>query len=126
MSLTEMSETRGPTILTVEDEILISEFLGDILHGAGYEVVAASNANDAIATLECRDDIRLVITDVNMPGSMDGLRLASAVRGRWPPIKIIVATGRTPPENDRMPRGSAFLSKPYDPEAVIAAVRGLL
>jgi CheY-like chemotaxis protein len=122
-----MSERRGPTIiLTVEDEFLISEFLGEILRDAGYEVVATSNASDAIATLERRDDIRLVITDINMPGSIDGLRLAAAVRGRWPPIKIIVATGRTRPDNDRMPPGSAFLSKPYDPEAVVAAVQGLL
>jgi CheY-like chemotaxis protein len=61
-----------------------------------------------------------------MPGSMDGLKLASAVRGKWPPIKIIVATGKAPPEMDQMPHGSLFLSKPYDPEMVIRAVRTLL
>ena len=64
-------------ILTVEDEFLVSEFLGHVLTSAGYEVVAAANADDAIAILEKRDDIRIVITDINMPGSMDGLRLAA-------------------------------------------------
>lgn len=121
-----MSKRRRPTILTVEDELFISEYLGDVLRDAGYEVVATFNADDAIAVLEARNDIHLVITDINMPGSMDGLRLANAVRGRWPPIKIIVATGRTRPAGDRMPGGSVFLSKPYDPEAVVAAVRALL
>jgi two-component system, response regulator PdtaR len=126
MSLSDMSDERRPTILTVEDEILISEYLGDVLRDAGYEVVATSNASDAIGILERTDDISVIITDINMPGSMDGLRLANAVRGRWPPIKIIVATGRTRPEGDQIPPGSVFLSKPYDPKAVIAAVQGLL
>jgi CheY-like chemotaxis protein len=121
-----MGEQRGPTILIVEDEILISEYLGDLLRDAGYEVVSASNADEAIAIVESRSNIRLVITDINMPGSMDGLRLAHAVRGRWPPIKIIIATGRRRPADDQVPRGSLFLSKPYDPSAVISAVRHLL
>jgi CheY-like chemotaxis protein len=121
-----MSEERRPAILTVEDEIFISEYLGDLLRDAGYEVVSTSNADDAIAILESRSNIRLIITDINMPGSMDGLRLATAVRGRWPPIKIIIATGRGRPTDDQMPRGSLFLSKPYDSKAVISAVQRLL
>jgi len=121
-----MSENPGQTILTVEDEILISEYLGDVLREAGYEVVATSNADDAIAILESRDDIRLIITDINMPGSMDGLKLASAVRGRWPPVKIIVTTGQRRPTEKEMPTGSLFLSKPYLPELVINAVQRLL
>jgi CheY-like chemotaxis protein len=121
-----MSEQRRSTILIVEDEILISAYLGDLLRDAGYDVVEASNADDAIAILESRSNIRLVITDINMPGSMDGLRLASAVRDRWPPIKIIVATGQGRPTDDRMPRDSLFVPQPYDPRTVIAAVQHLL
>ena len=68
-------------ILTVEDEPLVSAYLGQVLNLAGYNVIAVANADEAIAILETRDDIRLVITDVNMPGSMDGLKLAAAVRG---------------------------------------------
>ena len=117
-----MTESRGLTILIVDDELLIREYLGDLLLDAGYGVVGASNANDAIAILESRNDIPLIITDINMPGSMDGLMLAEAVRGRWPPIKIMIATGQARPAHDRMPHGSVFLPKPYDPEMVIAAV----
>jgi two-component system, response regulator PdtaR len=71
-------------ILTVEDETLLSAYLGGVLEDAGYQVVAAANADEAIEILEARDDIRVIITDINMPGSMDGLRLAMAVKDRWP------------------------------------------
>lgn len=121
-----MSESHAPTILTVEDEVLIAEYLGDLLREAGYQVVAAANADDAIAILEGRNDIRVIITDINMPGSMDGLRLAEAVRRRWPPIKIIVSTGWRRPTSEQLPNGSLFLSKPYGSRAVIAAIKRLL
>src|ERR1700734_1423173 len=99
-------------ILTVEDETLLSAYLGQVLKDAGYQVIAAANADEAIEILEARDDIRIVITDVNMPGSMDGLRLAAAVKDRWPPIKIIVVTGHKPPELDELPSDSLFVAKP--------------
>jgi len=110
-------------ILTVEDEPLVGEYLGDVLRDAGYEVIAASNSDEAIAVLESRDDIGIIITDVNMPGSMDGLKLAVAVKGRWPPIKIIIATGKAKPDERQMPPDSRFLPKPYAPERVLEAVR---
>ena len=100
-------------ILTVEDEFLVSEYLGHLLTSAGYEVFAASNADDAIDILEKRNDIRLVITDVNMPGSMDGLKLAAAVRGRWPPIKIIVASGMGIPRAKEMRALPGRAARPY-------------
>src|SRR5271155_3117467 len=96
-------------VLTVEDEFLLSEYLREVLEGAGYRVIATGNADEAIAVLEARHDIRIVITDVNMPGSMDGLRLAAAVKDRWPPIKIIIATGKDAPRKDEMPKDSQFL-----------------
>jgi CheY-like chemotaxis protein len=80
-------------ILTVEDEFLISEYLRAILEARGHKVVATFDADEAIGVLEKADDIQLVITDINMPGSMDGLRLAAAIRERWPPIYLIVVTG---------------------------------
>jgi two-component system, response regulator PdtaR len=110
-------------ILTVEDETIVSAFLGEVLRDAGYRVIATANADEAIRILEARDDIRIVITDVNMPGSMDGLRLAAAVKDRWPPIKIIIASGKPAPLNSEMPSDSRFLPKPYAPHEVLAAVR---
>src|ERR1700735_3376146 len=112
-------------ILTVEDEEPLRAYLGEILEDAGYSVIAAASADEAIAVLESRNDIRTVITDINMPGSMDGLRLAAAVRGRWPPIKIIVVTGHKPPELDELPNDSLFVAKPYTAARMIAAVNEL-
>jgi CheY-like chemotaxis protein len=99
-------------ILAVEDETLVRDYLTDILEEAGYQVVSAANADEAIEILESRNDIRILITDVNMPGSMDGLRLACAVKDRWPPIKIIIATGREPPRSDAMPIIVNFCQSP--------------
>ena len=78
-------------ILTVEDEFLISEYLRAILEGGGHTVIATFDADEAIKVLERVRDIQLVVTDIDMPGSMDGLRLAAAIRHRWPPIHLIVA-----------------------------------
>ena len=110
-------------ILTVEDEQPLREYLGEILEDAGYSVIAAADADEAISILESRNDIRTIITDINMPGSMDGLRLAAAVRGRWPPIRIIIATGKGAPGAGEMPPGSQFVAKPYRPDRILAAVR---
>jgi CheY-like chemotaxis protein len=110
-------------ILTVEDEQPLREYLGEILEDAGYSVIAAADADQAIAILESRNDIRIIITDINMPGSMDGLKLAAAVRGRWPPIRIIIATGKGAPGAGEMPPGSQFVGKPYRPDRILAAVR---
>lgn len=109
-------------ILTVEDEFLISEQLGEMLARAGYNVVATADADEAVAILESRNDVRIIITDINMPGSMDGLKLAAAVRDRWPPIEIIIATGAGRPAAERMPRRSQFLPKPFQEGRVLAAV----
>jgi CheY-like chemotaxis protein len=113
------------TVLTVEDEEAVSEYLSEVLREAGHHVIATSNADDAIKVLEARADIRVIMTDINMPGSMDGLKLAAAVRDKWPPIKIIITTGRGRPPADQMPKGSAFIPKPYDAAALRALVARL-
>jgi two-component system, response regulator PdtaR len=88
----------------------------------GYGVLTALNADEAIHLLETEADIRTVFTDIEMPGSMDGLRLAAAVRDRWPPINIILTTGKKPPENEQIPTKSLFIAKPYLPEDVLSAL----
>ena len=97
-------------ILTVEDEFLISEYLRAILEGGGHKVIATFDAGEAIEVLERVRDIQLVITDIDMPGSMDGLRLAAAIRDRWPPIHLIMVTGLTPQGSTNCP-GTAYLSE---------------
>jgi CheY-like chemotaxis protein len=80
-------------IHVVEDESLVRGYLGDMLSEAGQQVIEAEKADEAIALLETRRDIHIIFTDINMPGSMDGVRLAAVVRDRWPPVRIIVASG---------------------------------
>jgi CheY-like chemotaxis protein len=111
-------------ILVVDDETLIRLDAVQIAEDAGFEVLEAANADEAIEILEGRDDIRVVFTDIQMPGSMDGLKLARAVRHRWPPIKIIVTSGRQIPMEQDIPQGGRFLPKPYNPRRVQAALRG--
>ena len=110
-----------PTVLIVEDEFLIREMLKEELEDAGYRVISVSNADQAIRVLEQREDVHLVFTDINMPGSMDGLRLASCVRDRWPPVHIIVTTGRAKPQ--RLPPNALFIAKPYLGRNVVAAMQ---
>ena len=110
-------------ILTVEDEFLISEYLHGILESGGHRVIAAFDADEAIDVLERLGDIELVITDINMPGSMDGLRLAAAIRDRWPPIHLIVVTGFAPPNRGELPYDSLFIPKPYGAAEILSAVR---
>lgn len=110
------------TILIVEDEALIRDHAVTIIRDAGYQVVEAANADEAIGILEKRLDITIVFTDVQMPGSMDGLKLAEAIRGRWPPIKIIATSGNVNVGLSDLPDGGRFVKKPYTREHIIAAI----
>lgn len=83
----------GPVILIVEDEFLLRLDSAETIESAGFVVIQAANANEAIAILSARPDIHVVFTDIQMPGSMDGLKLARFFRDRWPPIKIVATSG---------------------------------
>src|ERR1700733_4713037 len=113
-------------ILVVEDEAIIRMGAVQILEDAGFVIVEAGNADDAMRILESRNDIRAVFTDINMPGTLDGMRLARAVRGRWPPIHLIVTSGLISPGEDEFPANGRFIRKPYKSEHVIATLRELL
>jgi two-component system, response regulator PdtaR len=113
------SESKRSVVLVVEDEFLIRMDALDMIRGAGFDVLEAANADEAIAILEVRPDITLVFTDIQMPGSMDGLKLAAAIRGRWPPIKIIATSGRVKLSDDDLPSGSRFVPKPYSAREIV-------
>jgi DNA-binding response OmpR family regulator len=110
-------------ILVVEDELLLGLDISDALKDEGYDVITVANADDAIKVLEYRNDIRTTFTDIDLPGSMDGLKLAAAVRDRWPPVNIIVTTGMRKPRRDEVPARSLFVAKPYHSGEVVEAVR---
>ncbi|MGM4896879.1 response regulator [Tardiphaga sp. 839_C3_N1_4] len=110
-----------PTVLVVEDEVLIRDFVSEELTDAGFEVIQVGTADEAIAVLEARQDVHLVFTDIDMPGSMDGLKLAAAVRDRWPPVHIIITTGKARPLS--IPANALFIPKPYLGRNVVTAMR---
>ena len=118
-------EARRPVVLIVEDEFLLRMDAVDMIKAAGFEALEAGNADDAIDILEARPDITVVFTDIQMPGSMDGLKLVQAVRGRWPPIKIIATSGRLHFSETDLPEGGRFLPKPYSPAQVTGVLREL-
>ena len=112
-------------VLVVEDETLIRMDIVDQLEDEGCTVFEAANADQAIAILAAQPMIRILFTDIDMPGSMDGLKLAAAVRDRWPPVKIIVTSGHRMVEITELPDGSVFFAKPYRHEGVMTSIREL-
>jgi two-component system, response regulator PdtaR len=114
-----------PVILIVEDEFLLRMDSAELIEDAGFEVIQAANADEAIAILTARPEIHVVFTDVQMPGSMDGLKLARFVRDRWPPIKIVATSGHVVVEAEDLPTGSVFLPKPYLGTEIVTMLREL-
>jgi len=113
-------------VLVVEDEPLIRVMAAAMFENDGFEVLEAATADEAIHVLEMRKDMALVFTDVEMPGNMDGLRLMSVIRERWPPVKLIVTSGRFRVTDNQFPSDVAFFSKPYDPGKILSQARVLL
>jgi CheY-like chemotaxis protein len=111
--------------MLVEDDFFIRMNASQMIEAAGFIVVEAANSDDAIAILEVRLDITIVFTDIQMPGSMDRLKLAAAIRGRWPPIHIIATSRLVGVRKDDLPNGGRFLPKPYSPAQIIGALREL-
>jgi two-component system, response regulator PdtaR len=103
-----------PTVLLVEDEPLIRMVVSEFLTDQGLEVLEAGNAENALDILEERPDVRLLFTDINMPGSLDGVDLAREVHERWPELLLVLTTGYRMPPLARIPTGCEFVVKPYD------------
>jgi two-component sensor histidine kinase/CheY-like chemotaxis protein len=115
-----------PAVLVVEDEMLLRMRAVDMVEDAGFSAVEAINADDALAILESRSDIELLFTDIQMPGSMDGLKLAYAVHERWPLIKIILVSGQLKLTDDDKPADSRFFGKPLDVKQMIAEMQDMM
>ncbi len=112
-----MAESSKPRelILVVEDESLIRMNSVDMIRDLGFDVIEAMNADEAVSLLETVPDIKVVFTDIQMPGSMDGLLLAAVIRDRWPPVALLVTSGKVRPPAVDMPLGARFIRKPYSP-----------
>lgn len=118
--------TPVPNVLVVEDEMILRMRAVDIVEDAGFNPVEAINADQAISILESRSDISLLFTDIQMPGSIDGLTLAHAVHDRWPSIKIILVSGQVKPSESERPADSRFFGKPLGVDQMIAELQGMV
>jgi two-component sensor histidine kinase len=121
-----INSTEVPNVLVVEDEMILRMRAVDIVEDAGFRSVQAVNADEAISILESRSDISLLFTDIQMPGSIDGLKLAHAVHDRWPSIKIILVSGEVKPSDAERPQDSRFFGKPLGVQQMIAELQGMV
>ncbi len=113
-------------VLVVEDEPITRMDVVEQLEESGFKVFEAPDADRAIKILEANSAIRVLFTDIDMPGSMDGLKLAAAVRDRWPPIRIVVASGLRKINVDSLPADSRFFTKPYSVIEIAATMRSMV
>ena len=113
-------------VLVVEDEMVLRLRAVDIVEDAGFTAVEAVNADEALAILESRSDISILFSDIQMPGSMDGLKLAHAVHARWPAIKIILVSGQVKLSDSDRPADSRFFGKPLGMKQMIAELREMV
>jgi CheY-like chemotaxis protein len=113
-------------VLVVEDEMLLRMRAVGMVEDAGFTSVEAVDADEAVAILESRSDIALIFSDIQMPGTMDGLMLAHMVHKRWPPIRIILVSGQLKLETSDMPPGSRFFGKPLEADVMMAQMRNMI
>ena len=115
-----------PVILVVDDEALLRWYATDTLEENGFSVVEAKDAADALRVLESRKDVRLLFTDIQMPGNLDGLDLAREVHARWPHMLLVITSGQIKPAKFEIPDDGRFVGKPYRTEDLLAQVNDLL
>jgi CheY-like chemotaxis protein len=115
-----------PVVLVVEDDELLRMFAVEMIEEAGFVVTEAPNADVAMRLLEGRGDIGVIFTDIEMPGSMNGLSLAHAVASRWPPIRIVATSGHIKIGEGDLPDGGRFIAKPYRQHQVVNMLNELV
>ena len=111
-----------PRVLVVEDEPLLRMFNADMLIDAGFDVIEASDADEALRLLETMRDIKVVFTDVEMPGALDGFALAERIEAKWPEIGVVVTSGRRYPPPAFSARARCFVPKPFAAAQVVGMI----
>ena len=122
---TMTSEKIIPVILIVEDEALVRLSAVGMFEDAGFRMIEAANSDEALEFLVADSDFQLLFTDVNMPGTINGLALARQVSERWPHIRIMVASAKRVLQPEELPSGSRFAQKPYSSDTVVRNAREL-
>ncbi|WP_026608240.1 response regulator [Methylocapsa acidiphila] len=118
----QAAKISSPVILVVEDEPFVRMMGAVALEDAGFGVIEACNADEALRVLEIRPDVRVVFTDIDMPGSLDGLALARRVHEDWPQIGVVVTSASSHVSDERMPKGDSFVAKPYAVKALLRRI----
>jgi two-component system, response regulator PdtaR len=111
------------TVLLVEDEPLVLRTTADLLEHGGFQVVGASNYDEAVAALEAQPDTAMLVTDISIGGEGDGVQLARWVAERFPHMRILIVSGAVRPSGDAYPKEAIFFTKPYAPGALLTIVR---
>ena len=114
------------TVLIVEDEVLVRMHGAGILEEAGFDVLEAGDADEALALLRSHDDVSLMFSDIDMPGSMNGLQLAHLVHAKWPNVRLLLTSGHHQIKESSLPDDGRFVSKPWSDGKLIAKVRAAL
>ncbi|MDB5452790.1 MAG: response regulator receiver [Caulobacteraceae bacterium] len=121
-----MGHSNQPLVLVVEDEPFVRMIAAEGLEDAGFEVLEADSADAALRILNSRSDVRVLFTDINMPGSVDGVELARLVHERWPELRIVITSGREQPAAAEIPDDGRFVPKPYRPREVAHVIEELI
>jgi CheY-like chemotaxis protein len=124
VQLGQEAKSAPATILVVEDEVLVRMLIADQLRNAGYSVIEAADADEALALLAHTFNVRLVLSDVQMPGSMDGIGLARALRSAYPSVKVLLASGKAAMLDEVQHDG--FFPKPYDVAQIVNRIEALI
>ena len=120
------STAANAVVLVVEDEELARLIITDYLKDGGFTVLQSANAAQALQVLEERADVRAVVLDIVMPGTMDGIALAHAIHARWPRMALLVISGKGEPKRAALPPGTGFLPKPYFGPSIVGRLQALL
>lgn len=124
--MTQSQSVGQAVVLIVEDEPLVRMMVIELFEDEGFEVLEASNADQALSVFGQREDVALLFTDVEMPGSIDGYGLARWVHANRPEVKTMIVSGRALPRAGDIPDGAAFIGKPYDHDDVMRRVQVMM
>jgi DNA-binding response OmpR family regulator len=121
-----MDKSAHPLALVVEDEELLRLHAACLLEEHGFTVIEAKNADAALRVMETRDEVRLLFTDIQMPGALDGMDLVRQVHDRWPRVLLVIISGQRKPTRAEIPDDGRFVVKPYAGEELFAQVDDLM
>ncbi|CAN5185456.1 hypothetical protein BH10PSE12_BH10PSE12_21210 [soil metagenome] len=124
--MAQVQDENPPIILMVEDDALVRMDGAGMIEDAGFQVIEAGSADEAIAILERATNVRLMFSDIDMPGSMNGLKLADFVHERWPDIRLLLTSGHHALTDSDVPDDGRFIAKPYTCNTVVSEIRDLL